>query len=63
MPDRALTFGRYRLDPRAGLFSGQREIKLTPKALALLAYLTERSDEVVTKDELFGAVWPADVGV
>jgi len=58
MPDRALTFGRYRLDPRAGLFSGQREIKLTPKALALLAYLTERSDKVVTKDELFGAVWP-----
>ena len=58
MPDKALTFGRYRLDSRAGLTSGTREVKLTPKALALLSYLTERSGEVVTKDELFAAVWP-----
>jgi len=58
MPDRALTFGRYRLDPRGGLTSGTREVKLTPKALALLSYLAERPGEVVSKDELFGAVWP-----
>ena len=58
MPDRALTFGRYRLEPRGGLTSGAREIRLTPKALALLSYLTERPGEVVTKDELFAAVWP-----
>jgi TolB-like protein/tetratricopeptide (TPR) repeat protein len=58
MPDRALTFGRYRLEPRAGLMSGARAIKLTPKALALLSYLAERPGEVVTKDELFAAVWP-----
>ena len=58
MPDRALTFGRFRLNPRGGLTAGAREIKLTPKALALLSYLTERPGEVVTKDELFAAVWP-----
>jgi TolB-like protein/Tfp pilus assembly protein PilF len=63
MPDRALTFGRYRLDPRVGLISGAREIKLTPKALTLLSFLAERSGEVLSKDELFAAVWPeATVG-
>jgi TolB-like protein/Flp pilus assembly protein TadD len=58
MLDRALTFGRYRLDPRGGLMSGAREVRLTPKALTLLCYLAERPGEVVTKDELFAAVWP-----
>ena len=58
MPDRALTFGRYRLEPRRGLTSGAREVRLTPKALALLSFLAERPGEVVTKDELFAAVWP-----
>ena len=58
MPDRALTFGRYRLDRRVGLMSGAREVKLTPKALALLSFLAERPGEVFTKDELFAAVWP-----
>jgi TolB-like protein/Flp pilus assembly protein TadD len=58
MPDRALTFGRYRLEPRGGLMSGAREVRLTPKALALLSYLAGRPGEVITKEELFGAVWP-----
>jgi len=58
MPDQALTFGRYRLEPRRGLMSGMREVRLTPKAIALLSFLAERPGEVVTKDELFAAVWP-----
>ena len=58
MPDRALTFGRYRLEPRSGLTSGMRAIKLTPKALSLLSFLAERPGDVITKDELFAAVWP-----
>jgi TolB-like protein/cytochrome c-type biogenesis protein CcmH/NrfG len=58
MPDRALTFGRYRLEPRGGLMSGAREVHLTPKARALLSFLAERPGEVVTKEELFAAVWP-----
>ncbi|MEA2876496.1 MAG: hypothetical protein QOF14_1692 [Hyphomicrobiales bacterium] len=58
MAERTLTFGRYRLEPRGGLMSGAREVKLTPKALALLSFLAERPGEVITKEELFGAVWP-----
>jgi TolB-like protein len=56
--DRPLSFGRFRLEPRGGLMSGAREIRLTPKALALLSFLAGRPGEVVTKEELFGAVWP-----
>jgi TolB-like protein len=63
MLDQPLSFGRYRLEPRHGLMSGAREVRLTPKALALLSFLAERPGEVVTKEELFGAVWPnATVG-
>src|ERR1043165_4234250 len=58
MPDKVLSFGRYRLDARVGLTSGTREIKLTPKALSLLSFLAERPGEVVSKDELFAALWP-----
>ncbi|HEV7599881.1 MAG TPA: winged helix-turn-helix domain-containing protein [Bradyrhizobium sp.] len=58
MLDRTLTFGRYRLDPRRGLISGDRSVRLTPKALALLSFMADRPGEVITKEELFGAVWP-----
>src|SRR5437764_6509803 len=58
MPDRALAFGRYRLEPRVGLMAGDREVRLTPKALALLSYMAGRSGEVIAKEELFAAVWP-----
>jgi TolB-like protein len=58
MQDRTLTFGRYRLEPRGGLMSGDRNVRLTPKALALLSFMAARPGEVITKEELFGAVWP-----
>lgn len=58
MSDRTLTFGRYRLEPRGGLMSGDRNVRLTPKALALLSFIANRPGEVITKEELFGAVWP-----
>ncbi len=58
MSERTLTFGRYRLEPQGGLMSGGRTVHLTPKALALLSFMAERPGEVVTKDQLFGAVWP-----
>jgi TolB-like protein len=58
MLHQAISFGHYRLDPRGGLMSGAREVRLTPKALTLLSFLAERPGEVVTKEELFGAVWP-----
>lgn len=58
MQDHAVSFGPYRLDPRSGFTVGTRPIRLTPKALVLLCFLVERSGRVITKDELFGAVWP-----
>ena len=58
MSERTLTFGRYRLEPEGGLMSGGRNVHLTPKALALLSFIAHRPGEVVTKDQLFGAVWP-----
>src|SRR3954452_18868777 len=58
MLDRTLGFGRYRLEPRGGLMSGDRAGRLTPKALALLSFLAGRPGEVIPKDELFAAVWP-----
>src|SRR5215475_10887465 len=62
MLDRTLSFGRYRIEPRRGLMSGSREVRLTPKALALLTYLAQRPNEVVSKQELFRALW-RDVAV
>jgi TolB-like protein/cytochrome c-type biogenesis protein CcmH/NrfG len=58
MLDRTLTFGRFSLDPRGGLMSGARRVRLTPKALALLCYMAGRPGEVIPKEELFAAVWP-----
>jgi TolB-like protein/cytochrome c-type biogenesis protein CcmH/NrfG len=58
MLDRTLTFGRYRLDPRGGLMSGERSVRLTPKALALLSFMAGRPNQVIAKQELFAAVWP-----
>ena len=57
MLDRTLSFGRYRIEPRGGLMSGAREVRLTPKALALLTYLAQRPGEVISKEELFAALW------
>ncbi len=57
-----LTFARFRFEPEsARLWSGKREIKLTPKAARVLALLLARAGEPVTKDELFGAVWRGTV--
>ncbi|PYQ06664.1 MAG: hypothetical protein DMF82_05645 [Acidobacteria bacterium] len=57
----SVAFGQYRLDPRRGLWRGRQEVKLAPKTLALLRFLLERAGDVITKDEVFGAVWPETV--
>lgn len=54
-------FGRYRFHPTQGLTRGKREVKVTPKSLAVLERLIERPGEVVTRDELFRDVWPDTV--
>ena len=59
---RLLSFEPFRLDVRnAQLWRGQEVIRLTNKALAVLHYLAERSGQLVTKDDLFAAVWPGVV--
>src|SRR5688572_29109340 len=58
----SLTFARFRFEPEsARLWSGKREIKLTPKAAGVLGMLIERAGEPVSKDELYGRVWRGTV--
>ncbi|MGB8140903.1 MAG: transcriptional regulator [Pseudolabrys sp.] len=57
MLDQAIAFGNFRLEPNGGLMSGAREVRLTPKALELLSFLAGHPGQVITKDELFAAVW------
>ena len=53
-----LTFGSYGFDSQTGqLWRGKQEVKLAPKAAAVLRYLIERPGQVVTKEELFAAAW------
>ena len=43
---------------RGCLLSGNGEIALRPKTFAVLHYLAENPGRLVSKDELFAAVWP-----
>ncbi len=56
--DRGVSFGRYRFDATsARLWSGKHEVRLTPKAAAVLTALLARPGEPVAKEELFAKVW------
>lgn len=57
-----LSFGPYRLDlAGARLWRGKHALRLTGKAFAVLRHLVTHAGELVTKDELFAAVWPRTV--
>jgi adenylate cyclase len=59
MPATRLRFDRYVLDLHRGcLLLDGTEIALRPKTFAVLRYLVENSARLVSKDELFAAVWP-----
>lgn len=50
---------RIELTPESGILRIERRpIELPPKEYALLRFFSERSGEVVTKDEIANAVWP-----
>src|SRR3954463_12688567 len=52
-------FGPFRLDPgNARLLRAGRPVALTPKAFDVLHHLAGRPQRLVTKEELFSAVWP-----
>jgi len=61
-PEQALRFGPYRLDAsEEQVWRGQELVKLTPKSFSVLRYLAERPKRLVTKEELFRALWPDTV--
>jgi TolB-like protein/DNA-binding winged helix-turn-helix (wHTH) protein len=52
-------FGQFRMDPaRKILLRDGEPVTLTSKAFEMLQVLIERSDKVITKDELMKALWP-----
>src|ERR1044071_613157 len=58
--DKRIVFDRFSLDLiNECLWRGSDEIKIRPKAFAVLNYLLNRSGQLVTKEELLNAVWPA----
>jgi DNA-binding winged helix-turn-helix (wHTH) protein/tetratricopeptide (TPR) repeat protein len=52
-------FGPFRLDlANESLWRERKEIRLHPKAFALLRFLVERAGQTVSKETLLQAVWP-----
>src|SRR5215471_3924232 len=53
-----VTFGPYRLHCGEGrLWRGKQAVKLTPKAFAALSYFVAYPGQLITKEDLFAAVW------
>ena len=58
-----ISFPPFRLDPvNEQLWRGRQLVALPPKTFAVLRYLLERPQRLVTKDDLLDALW-ADVHV
>jgi TolB-like protein/DNA-binding winged helix-turn-helix (wHTH) protein/Tfp pilus assembly protein PilF len=58
-PHRIYSFDDFTLDLTSGsLRRGGRDVRLRPKAFALLKFLVENPGRLVSKDELIAAVWP-----
>ena len=59
---RSLLFGHFRLDLASRqLWRDQELLSLTPKAMDLLVFLAEHQGELITRDQLFEALWPGVV--
>jgi len=55
-----LCFGDYRLDlERRLLFEKNAIVRIPAKVFEIIAFLAERAESVVTKDELAKALWPS----
>ncbi len=56
--EHGVAFGGYRFETASGrLWSGTREIRLTPKASEVLTTLVLHAGELVSKEKLFATVW------
>lgn len=54
-----IDFGQFTIDPdQRQLFKNGRPTKLAPKTFEVLIRLAQAPNEVVTKDQLIGSVWP-----
>lgn len=54
----SVVFEGHRFEPGTGqLFRGEAEVRLTPKAAAVLRVLVARAGQPVTKEQLFEAAW------
>jgi predicted ATPase len=57
-PERVYRFSDFQLLPgRRLLLGGNDPVALTPRALSVLIALVERHDRIVTKEEIYSAVW------
>src|SRR3954469_2867283 len=56
--EETVSFGAYRFNLQTGrLWSSAEEVRLTPKAAAVLKVLVENAGAPVSKVELFASVW------
>ncbi|MFQ5684169.1 MAG: transcriptional regulator [Candidatus Binatia bacterium] len=56
---KSFVFRPFRLDlGKERLWQENHEIRLTPKAFGILAYLVEHADQLVTKESLLDTLWP-----
>lgn len=56
--EQSISFGDYRFDLHSGqLWSGSDELRITPKASAVLRILVAHAGKPVTKEEFFASVW------
>jgi DNA-binding winged helix-turn-helix (wHTH) protein len=57
--DGAFRLGDWLVEPRLNtLASGDRDVRVEPKVMAVLVCLADRAGDVVAKEELLRAVWP-----
>ena len=59
MRSEQLLFPPFRLDiANEGLWRGTQQVSLRRKTFAVLQYLAEHANRVITKEELLAAIWP-----
>jgi len=55
---KALKLGNLRVNPKAyDVFIGEKQVKMTPREVELLAFLMGRAGEVASREEILNAVW------
>jgi adenylate cyclase len=60
--EQGVRFDRYRFDVETGqLWAGKEEVRLTPKASAVLKVLVAHAGEPVPKENLFASVWSGTI--